>query len=102
MPSKVTDPTWGNRGIDAESRPDYARRGRKYESDFVMTARRFLILEDSLIIAMEAEEILRDIGAETVDIVGNLEQAVAAIAREDYDCSVLDVNLGEAMSLGFA
>lgn len=102
MPSKLTDATWGNRGIDAGSKPDYARQGRKYESDFVMTARRFLILEDSLIIAMEAEEILRDIGAETVDIAANLEQATAAIERDDYDCAILDVNLGQAMSFGFA
>ncbi|TCR93079.1 response regulator receiver domain-containing protein [Rhizobium sp. BK376] len=67
-----------------------------------MMASRVLILEDSLIIAMEAEEILREIGAETVDIVGNLSQATDAINSGQYDCAMLDVNLGEAMSFGFA
>jgi CheY-like chemotaxis protein len=67
-----------------------------------MTARRVLILEDSLIIAMEAEEILHEMGAETVEIASNLEQAVAAIQVEPCDFALLDVNLGEAMSFGFA
>jgi CheY-like chemotaxis protein len=68
----------------------------------MMMASRVLILEDSLIIAMEAEEILREIGTETVDIVGNMEQATDAINNGQYDCAMLDVNLGEAMSFGFA
>jgi CheY-like chemotaxis protein len=65
-------------------------------------ASRVLILEDSLIIAMEAEEILREIGAETVEIVSNLEQAIEAINTGHYDFALLDVNLGESMSFGFA
>ncbi len=67
-----------------------------------MMASRVLILEDSLIIAMEAEEILREIGAETVEIVSNLEQAINAVDTNDFDFALLDVNLGEAMSFGFA
>ena len=67
-----------------------------------MTARRFLVVEDSLIIAMEAEEILHEIGMDAVEIASNLQQAVAAIDAESYDFAVLDVNLGEGMSFGFA
>ncbi|PZM17010.1 hypothetical protein CPY51_01865 [Rhizobium tubonense] len=67
-----------------------------------MIARRVLILEDSLIIAMEAEEILHEIGVDTVEIASNLEQAIAAINADRYDFALLDVNLGEAMSFGFA
>ncbi|MGO4441131.1 response regulator [Rhizobium sp. RAF56] len=67
-----------------------------------MIARRILILEDSLIIAMEAEELLRDMGAETVMIASNLEQAIAEVQVARYDFALLDVNLGEAMSFGFA
>ncbi|MFS8054594.1 MULTISPECIES: response regulator [Rhizobium] len=67
-----------------------------------MTVQRVLILEDNLIIAMEAEEILRLIGVKEVEIASNLEQAVNAIHTERYDFAMLDVNLGESMSFGFA
>jgi len=79
------------------------RAGDRLEGYVItMTGRRVLILEDSLIIAMEAEEILREMGAETVEIASNIEQAVAAIQTEVCDLALLDVNLGEAMSFGFA
>ncbi|MDR9783927.1 hypothetical protein [Rhizobium redzepovicii] len=68
----------------------------------IMSAIRVLVLEDSLIIAMEAEDILRLAGVENIDIVGSVEQARAAITAETYDFALLDVNLGEGMSFGFA
>lgn len=67
-----------------------------------MSASRVLVLEDSLIIAMEAEDILRAVGVETIDIANSLDQAVDAVRAESYDFALLDVNLGEAMSFGFA
>lgn len=72
------------------------------EGHGIMSAIRVLVLEDSLIIAMEAEDILRLVGVESIDIVGSLEQARAAIAAQTYDFALLDVNLGEGMSFGFA
>lgn len=68
----------------------------------IMSATRVLVLEDSLIIAMEAEDILRLAGVQSIDIVGGLEEARAAIAAQRYDFALLDVNLGEGMSFGFA
>ncbi|WP_183856213.1 hypothetical protein [Rhizobium sp. BK456] len=68
----------------------------------IMSAIRVLVLEDSLIIAMEAEDILRLASVENIDIVGSVEQARAAITAETYDFALLDVNLGEGMSFGFA
>lgn len=67
-----------------------------------MTVQRVLILEDNLIIAMEAEEILHLVGIEQVEIASNLEQAVNAIHSDSYDFAMLDVNLGESTSFGFA
>ncbi|NLR95518.1 response regulator [Rhizobium sp. P38BS-XIX] len=67
-----------------------------------MTFRRVLILEDNLIIAMEAEEILRLVGINEVEIASNLEQAVNAVHSDHYDFAMLDVNLGESTSFGFA
>ncbi|WP_367882518.1 response regulator [Rhizobium sp. WYJ-E13] len=63
---------------------------------------RVLVLEDSLIIAMEAEDILRLVGADTIDIANSLDQARDAIQVADYDFALLDVNLGEALSFDFA
>ncbi|ANK85064.1 MULTISPECIES: response regulator [Rhizobium] len=79
-----------------------ALRKAHHEGHGIMNALRVLVLEDSLIIAMEAEDILRLAGVESIDIVGSLEQARAAIAAEKYDFALLDVNLGEGTSFGFA
>ncbi|NLS02996.1 response regulator [Rhizobium sp. P32RR-XVIII] len=67
-----------------------------------MSASRVLVLEDNLIIAMEVEDMLRVVGVETVDIANSLDQAMDAVKVERYDFALLDVNLGEAMSFGFA
>ena len=71
-------------------------------SKMPMIPQRVLILEDNLIIAMEAEEILREIGSEKIELAANLNEALAAIDRGQYDLALLDVNLGEAMSFNFA
>lgn len=63
---------------------------------------RVLILEDNLIIAMEAEEILREIGSETIELATNLDEAKSALDSVQFDLALLDVNLGEAMSFNFA
>jgi DNA-binding response OmpR family regulator len=79
------------------------RRARRPEEGFlIMVARRVLVLEDSLIIAMEAEDILRAVGVETIDICNSVEQANEAIQADSYDFALLDVNLGEVMSFDFA
>ncbi|KRB50446.1 regulator [Rhizobium sp. Root708] len=67
-----------------------------------MSANRVLVLEDSLIIAMEAEDILRAIGVETIRICSSIAQATEALEGERFDFALLDVNLGEVMSFDFA
>lgn len=71
-------------------------------SKMPMIPRRVLILEDNLIIAMEAEEILREIGAETIELATNVDEAIKAVELGPYDLALLDVNLGESMSFNFA
>lgn len=78
------------------------RKRRSAKGAEIMNASRVLILEDSLIIAMEAEDMLRAVGVETIDIAGDLDQAMDAVKSKSYDFALLDVNLGEAMSFGFA
>jgi DNA-binding NtrC family response regulator len=92
----------GTEELDAGISTSLRLLGRSYGNPDAMIARRVLILEDSLIIAMEAEEILHEIGMDTVEIASNLEQAIVAINADSYDFALLDVNLGEGMSFGFA
>ena len=89
-------------GIDAGFAVGARSRGGTHGDATAMMARRVLILEDSLIIAMEAEEILHEMGAEVVEIAATIEQAVSALHTFAFDFALLDVNLGEAMSFGFA
>jgi light-regulated signal transduction histidine kinase (bacteriophytochrome)/CheY-like chemotaxis protein len=61
-----------------------------------------LLVEDSLIIAMDAEDILTRLGAERVVTAANLAQAEVEIARDRFEAAVLDVNLGTETSLPLA
>ncbi len=61
-----------------------------------------LLVEDSLIIAMDAEDILTRLGAKRVVTAGTLAQARDEIGREAFEAAVLDVNLGAETSLPLA
>ncbi|WP_404334647.1 HWE histidine kinase domain-containing protein [Sphingomonas sp. MMS12-HWE2-04] len=61
-----------------------------------------LLVEDSLIIAMDAEDILSRLGAQRVVTAGTVRQALAEIDAEKLQVAVLDVNLGAETSLGIA
>ena len=51
-----------------------------------------LLLEDEPIIAMGLEDMMLDLGAESV-LVGTVVDALEAIEKAPPDCAVLDVNL---------
>jgi light-regulated signal transduction histidine kinase (bacteriophytochrome) len=59
---------------------------------------RALIVEDNVIIAMEAEDVLRDLGFEDCQVVGSVLAARALIAEADISFAMLDVNLGNETS----
>jgi light-regulated signal transduction histidine kinase (bacteriophytochrome)/CheY-like chemotaxis protein len=61
-----------------------------------------LMLEDNLIIAMDGEDILLQLGAHRVTLAPNVAQALEAIDRHDFDLAVLDVHLGEETSVSVA
>jgi DNA-binding response OmpR family regulator len=90
------------RGGNADLAYNVRQQWRPKEGSLIMVARRVLVLEDSLIIAMEAEDILRAVGVDTITICNSIEQAREAVQAESYDFALLDVNLGEVMSFDFA
>jgi CheY-like chemotaxis protein len=55
--------------------------------------RRILIVEDEMLVAMMIEDALADLGIHVAGTVGTIEDALAATAKDDFDCAILDVHL---------
>jgi light-regulated signal transduction histidine kinase (bacteriophytochrome)/CheY-like chemotaxis protein len=67
-----------------------------------LAGRDILLLEDSLLIAMDAEAMLQDLGAATVQVAGSVAEALAFIATHPCQVAVLDINLGRGTSIPVA
>jgi light-regulated signal transduction histidine kinase (bacteriophytochrome)/CheY-like chemotaxis protein len=61
-----------------------------------------LLVEDNIIIALDAEEMLAKMGATQVDVAGSVADALASIGTHRPDFAVLDVNLGGETSFAVA
>ncbi len=61
-----------------------------------------LLVEDSLIIAMDAEDMLLRLGAGRVTPAATIRQALEAIERERPSFALLDINLGDQTSMPIA
>jgi len=61
-----------------------------------------LLVEDSMIIAMDAEEMLRSLGAERVVTASGVQEAMRLLDAETPTFALLDVNLGLEMSFPIA
>ena len=65
-------------------------------------AGRALLVEDNLIIALDAEDMLLSLGAEWVDTASGVDEALRLIGLARPDFAVLDVNLGDSTSFAVA
>ncbi len=63
---------------------------------------RILVVEDELLIAMETEQILVDLGCSVVGPAPSVAQALALLDGEEPDFAILDVNLGPERSVPVA
>jgi CheY-like chemotaxis protein len=63
-----------------------------------MAAKRILLVEDSMIIALDTEECLLQLGAEAVTVQGTVAGALDALAKQEVDLALLDFNLGTESS----
>ena len=68
----------------------------------VLAGREVVLLEDNLIVALEAEEILRDLGAEAVMTVSSVAAARVVLTAHRIGFAVLDINLGFETSFAFS
>ncbi|HWD26224.1 MAG TPA: HWE histidine kinase domain-containing protein [Rhizomicrobium sp.] len=63
---------------------------------------RAMIVEDNMIIALDAEATLEKLGAQSVDIAASASHALALLEKFTPDYAVLDVNLGSESSFPVA
>lgn len=58
-----------------------------------LAARRILVVEDEMMVAMLLEDMLGDLGCQVVGPVGQIEEALSLAGEAVIDAAVLDVNL---------
>lgn len=61
-----------------------------------------LLVEDQMLIAMDAEAMLEDEGIEQIIVASSAQEALSRVANARLSAAVLDVNLGEGTSLPVA
>ncbi|WP_395001562.1 HWE histidine kinase domain-containing protein [Sphingomonas sp.] len=71
-------------------------------SGHLLTGLDVLLIEDSLIIALDVEDILRRLGARDVVTEGNVRDALQRIDTSRPDIAILDINLGDHNSFDIA
>jgi DNA-binding response OmpR family regulator len=54
-----------------------------------------LYVEDEVLIALEGEVMLRELGFERITVAFSFPAAEAAIREQDFDFALLDINLGD-------
>ncbi|WP_309612021.1 HWE histidine kinase domain-containing protein [Sphingomonas sp.] len=70
--------------------------------DNALTGMRVLLVEDSLIIALDAEDLLKRLGAREVVTEGTVADALHIIDSNRPDIAILDINLGSHTSFAIA
>jgi DNA-binding NtrC family response regulator len=63
---------------------------------------RILLLEDDALISIDAEDMLRSLGAARVLVAHTVEEAEAIVAAETIDAAVLDLLIGSGSCEDFA
>ena len=63
---------------------------------------RILIVEDEMLVAMNIEDMLLDLGHEVAGLASRLEPALALAAEGQFDIAMLDVNLAGQQSFPVA
>lgn len=71
------------------------------ETPFTL-AGKALVVEDNMIIAMDASDILSELGCAAVSMANGVGEALRLIEAEQFDLALLDVNLGNETSLPVA
>jgi CheY-like chemotaxis protein len=61
--------------------------------DRLLSGRRVLVVEDEMLVVMMIEDMLADLGCESVTSAATVDKALAVINAQVFDAAMLDVNL---------
>lgn len=61
--------------------------------DDLLSGRRVLVVEDEMLIFLNVEDMLADLGCNSVSVAANVDQALALIDAQAFDAAMVDVNL---------
>jgi CheY-like chemotaxis protein len=70
--------------------------------DKLLSGCRVLVIEDEMLILMMIEDMLADLGCETVTSATTIDQAIALINGQVFDAAMLDMNLDGSNSRAVA
>lgn len=77
---------------------EHAAKEREPEKTTVRLSGDVLLVEDNMIIAMDAEDFLRELGADNVHVTASVQDAIEIANRTKLSFALLDVNLGSETS----
>ncbi len=67
-------------------------------ADQLLSDSRVLVVEDEMLIMMQIEDMLADLGCTHITRASNVAQALSAIGSQIFDLATLDLNLGGTRS----
>lgn len=70
--------------------------------DKLLSGRRVLIVEDEILILMMIEDMLTDLGCESIAVASKVDQAITLVEGQVFDAAMLDVNLNGIASYPIA
>ena len=70
--------------------------------DKLLFGRRILVVEDEMLVLMSIEDMLADLGCESVAAAATVDQAVALIDAQVFEAAMLDMNLNGTKSFPVA
>jgi CheY-like chemotaxis protein len=63
-----------------------------------LSGQRILVVEDEMLVLMETQDMLADLGCDAVVAAATNEQAIALIEAQHFDAALLDLNLNGVRS----
>ena len=71
-------------------------------TDKLLSGQRLLVVEDEMLVLMNVEDMLANLGCESVTAAATVDQAMALIEAQVFDAAVLDMNLNGTKSFPVA
>ena len=68
----------------------------------LLSGKRVLVVEDEMLVAMQIEDMLSDLGCTSIAFAATVGMALDLLANNDFDLAMLDVNLDGTRSSAVA